>query len=126
MMTNKMIFDRRRHKRYKTTKDTFVSFKSASLQLGHVINIGKGGIAFSYVDNQKPIIRSFSIDIFLANELFYLAGVPCKILSEFYLNGKFSNQTIRLRQCCVEFGTLTHHQSDTLDHFLNNHIIDSF
>ncbi len=121
-----MLVDRRRYKRYRTRKDTFVGFKSGALQLGRMINIGQDGFTFYYVDTENPIVSSSKIDIFLANELFRLTDISFEIVSDFFLNGNISNNTIKLRQCCVEFDKLTHFQSSSLDYFLENYTTGEF
>ncbi|HKK12493.1 MAG TPA: PilZ domain-containing protein [Flavobacteriaceae bacterium] len=116
-----VVADQRRYKRYKTRQDSFVAFNSGSLQLGRIINIGKGGLAFFYVETQKPINASSKMDIFWANDGFCLAKIPFKIVSDIYLNGKISDHSIKLRQCGVEFEQLTHFQGSTIDYFIGNY-----
>ncbi|MEJ2657015.1 MAG: hypothetical protein P8012_07425 [Desulfobacterales bacterium] len=126
MTDNTVITDQRRYKRYKTREDTLVSFTSGSLQMGRIINIGRGGLAFYCVDTKKQIISSFKMNIFLANDGYNLTEIPFKIVSEFSLSGKIYGRKPKLRRCCVEYGQLTHSQSSSLDYFIKNYTIDNF
>ena len=114
-MTNKMTYqnmaaERRKHHRYKTSQDAFVSFKPGSFQLGRIINIGKGGLSFIHVDTRQPLAAFSKMDVFLANDGFRLSEIPYKVVSEFDLKDQSSNHDLILYQCCVAFGHLTQFQ----------------
>ena len=49
-----------------------------------------------------------------------------KSKSKFYLNGKVSISTIKMRQCSVEFGELAHSQSSSLEYFIGNYTAGEF
>jgi hypothetical protein len=130
-MTNKMTYqnmaaERRKHHRYKTNQDAFVSFNPRSFQLGRIINIGKGGLAFIHVDIRQPVATLSKMALFLPNDGFRLSEIPYKIVSEFELKNKSSNNDLILLQCCIAFGHLTQFQNVSLDYYLENYTTGQF
>ena len=126
MTHQNMAAERRKHHRYKTNQDVFVSFNPGSFQLGQIINIGKGGLAFIHVDIRQPVAALSKMDLFLANDGFRLSEILYKVVSEFELKNKSSSNDLILRQCCIAFGHLTQFQNASLDYYLENYTTDQF
>lgn len=115
------ITDQRNYKRYKPRKNACVAINSGLLKLGRIINIGQGGLAFCCIDDGKPVIDEYKMDIFLASDWFQLTDIPYKVVSEIQLISNISDESIKLRQCCVVNGHLTHFQNSALDYFIRKY-----
>lgn len=126
MTHQNMVDERRKHHRYKTGQDAFVSFNPGSFQLGRIMNIGKGGLAFIHVDTRQQVATLSKMDAFLANDGFRLVEIPYKIVSVFDLKDQSSNHDLILHQCSVAFGHLAQFQNASLDYFLRNYTTGRF
>jgi hypothetical protein len=120
MTDTKQQVERRKQKRFSVSNGAFVALRPDYLKVGQVKNIGMDGLAFTYLmDDGKPD-RSFELDIFLADQTFWLEGVPFTIISDFRIDGiPFSS--IRTRQMHVQFRDLTPDQKAHLEYFIQNH-----
>ena len=122
MTDTKQQVERRKQKRFSVSNGAFVALRPDYLKVGQVTNIGMDGLAFTYLmDDGKPD-RSFELDIFLADQAFYLQGVPFRTISDFRIEGSpFSS--VRTRQMHVQFRDLTPDQKAHLEYFIENHTI---
>ena len=120
MTDTKQQVERRKQKRFSVSNGAFVALRPDYLKVGQVKNIGMDGLAFTYLmDDGKPD-QSFELDIFLADQTFWLEGVPFTIISDFRIDGiPFSS--IRTRQMHVQFRDLTPDQKAHLEYFIQNH-----
>ena len=121
MSVAKKLVEQRKHKRFSVSNGAFVALRPDYLKVGQVKNIGMDGLAFTYLmDDGKPPDQSLELDIFLADQTFWLEGVPFTIISDFYIDGiPFSS--VKTRQMDVQFGGLTLDQKAHLEYFIQNH-----
>ena len=122
MSVAKKLVERRKHKRFSVSKGAFVALRPNYLKIGQVTDISTGGLAFTYMADEKPPNRSFELDIFLADQAFYLQGVPFRTISDFHSDGiPFSS--VRMRRTGVQFRELTPDQKAQLEKFIQDHSI---
>ena len=121
MVEKEITAEKRKHKRYKAKKETYIALVNDSIKVGQIINISKGGIAFSYIGKEAQLTGWHKMKIFLSSRRFYLKGVPFKVISDFCLDSKTPYSTVLMKQCSGQFGELTNQQRSRLDYFLVNH-----
>ncbi len=116
--------EKRGLKRFKAQKDTYAALVNDSTKVGKIINISKGGLAFSYIGEDEQITDWHKVNIFLNGNRFYLKELPFKAISDSYIDLKIPFRTVLMKQCGGQFGELTHSQIAQLDYFIENHTID--
>ena len=142
------MIDKRQYKRYRADKNTvavlrsrpanlgpvlnksmaevaLAVFRSKPVRLGRVIDISKGGLSFLYPETKQHPRQSLGLEILLADCGFYLEKVPFKVVSDIRMPREIPEDSLANWRCSVKFGTLKQNQTDRLEHFLNNHTIDS-
>ena len=147
-MTHKKEFiERRKHKRFKVksgavaamirispakpdqTKDmsmgenAFATTTPKYIQMGQIINISKGGLAFRYIDSEDESRESFELDILFAQNSFYFKNAPFKTV---WVSGAVSNPSfspLKTKQRGMQFGKMVPHQIPQLDYFLQKYTI---
>jgi hypothetical protein len=98
--------ERRRHQRYQPSTEFYVV---AAQSVGQILDIGSGGLAFSYVRLQDTPLTSDRLDVlFEGNHL--LRDIPVRSLNEHRLENKFVTSQVEVRRCRITFGTLTEDQ----------------
>ncbi len=110
-MTKKTLVERRKHKRIQVRTGAFVGVGPHFNQVGPLIDISMGGLAFRYMAREKQL-GGLSLDIFLTDRDFYLSYVPFKAVSD----SKTPDTTTR--RCSVKFANLTQSQISCLEHFI--------
>jgi hypothetical protein len=120
MTDTKQQVERRKHKRFPVTKDTFVALKPDYLEVGRVINISMAGLTFSHMADGKPPRQSSDLDIFLVDRTFHLRDVPFRTISDVE-SDRIPFSSAKMRKCTVQFEDLTSHQQGELKYFIQNH-----
>ena len=95
--------------------------KAKPVQMGQIVNISKGGLAFRYLDSQLELEESFELDILFARDAFYLKKVPFRTVSDFNTVSKFSVGTFKMKQQGIQFGKMMPDQQSQLDLFIQKH-----
>ena len=95
--------------------------KAKPVQMGQIVNISQGGLAFRYIDSKLELNESFELDILFARDAFYLKKVPFRIVSDFNRVSKLSVGTFKMKQQGVQFGEMMPDQQSQLDLFIQNH-----
>jgi len=113
--------ERRKQKRLQIQNGAFAIVRPEYIKLGQIIDIGLEGLAFRYVVTGTRGNTAFEVDIFLVGDGFYLEKLPIKPISDIKLSKKFSNGTLPMRRCGVQFGALTQNQITQLEYFIKNY-----
>lgn len=120
---NKMV-ERRKHKRFTVSNGAFVVLRPHQLNIGQLLDISMGGLAFTYMADQEPPNRSYELDMFFIGESFYLEGAPIRIAWDCRIDGvPFSS--LKMRRMGVQFGELTPGQKSQLHYFIENYNTDN-
>ncbi len=117
--SSKQIVERRKHKRIRVKSGAFVGVGPHFSQVGPLVDISTGGLAFSYMARKKQP-NGLSLDLFLTDGDFYLYSVPFKAVSDSEIPNNTAGYT-PTRQCRVQFGDLTESQVSHLEHLIENH-----
>jgi hypothetical protein len=88
---------------------------------GQLVSIGKGGIAFVYIENGEQISDRFNIDVFSSSDTFCLKNMPLKVISDVQEGNEPPSNHENIRRCTGQFEELTHVQAAQLDYFLENY-----
>ena len=112
--------ERRKHERFRVRENAYVILHPCIA--GRLINISMDGLTFHYVNIKEPSEIESELDIGVTNNAFSLRNVPCKILSDFEVEG-FSSNPVSIRRCRVQFRDLTQHQISKLEYFIHNHTV---
>ncbi|UCG81457.1 MAG: hypothetical protein JSV60_04035 [Desulfobacterales bacterium] len=120
MISKNEPVERRKHKRFQAPHGAIVGLRPPYLGIGRVINIGIGGLAFSYTADEALPSLSSELDIFLSIRNFYLCKVPFETVWDLETDGMpFSS--IRTRQSGLQFGQLTPGQMSQLEFLVQNY-----
>ena len=123
MIGTKNTVKKRKHNRFKAQEDTYAALVNDSIKVGQIINISKGGLAFSYIAKGAQLTGWHKMNIFLSGHHFYLKGVPFKAISDFLIDNKTQFSTVFMKHCGGQFGGLTPSQTTQLEYFIANHTI---
>ncbi len=124
MTDTKQRVEQRKHKRFKVLEGAFAALRAPwphSTRLGQIIDIGMGGLAFSYMDIGGETGGPSELDIVLSVKNFYLYKVPFKEVSDFQLDKEEGLTAIVTRRCSVRFGELTQDQKYQIQYFIENY-----
>ena len=116
--------DRRREKRYSMEKDTYAIIDHGETRLGHIIDISKGGMAFSYLGNEPLSHKDVEVDLFMYQNNYYVDTIPAQIVANFEMPSTFYVRTIAMMRCCLQFKELSQKKRSELDFLLKNYVID--
>jgi c-di-GMP-binding flagellar brake protein YcgR len=118
-----MNTERRKTVRFLPQDEAFVALRPEFTQLGRLINISKGGLAFQYIASKGESHGSTHLDLFTGNNSFYLSRLPCKVIYDSRLfEDNTSSTSLERRRCGVEFGEITEVQAAQLQSYLKNHV----
>jgi len=122
-MDSKEIVDKRKHTRFRSQDLAFAAFGSHSKEIGEIIDISMGGLAFLYIADGDQINESRELEIYLAKDDFHLKEVPFNTISDFELPNEFPTSSIIMRRRGVQFGDLRQDQVSQLGYFIRNHTV---
>ena len=121
MTHKKELAEQRENKRFQVPKDAFAALRPDYIQVGQIINISMGGLAFRYLGSEGPSNAS-ELDIFLAGRAFYLYKLPFETVWDFVTNEKpFSS--INMKVCGLQFRDLTPQQISELEYFIQDYAL---
>jgi hypothetical protein len=120
-MTREEKIERRKYTRFRAKDGAFIEVRSHRGRLGEVIDIGKGGLAFRYIDIGDRPKGSFELDILLKETGFRLEKVPVETISDLKTSKYFPYSSTKTRRQGVRFGELTPNQLSKLEDFIKNH-----
>ena len=116
MITGK---ERRKHRRFQVPGNTFVGIGPYFDNVGRMVDISMGGVAFRYVGTEEPSQES-SIYIFSSDHDFYLGNIPFKTVADFEIVKKAPSRHVTMRQAGLKFKKLTDNQISRLKYFIQN------
>lgn len=122
-MDSKEVVDKRKHKRFRSQDLAFAAFGSHSKEIGQILDISRGGLAFRYIADGDRLNESRELEIYLANNGFHLKEVPFNKISDFELTSEFPLSSIIMRRRGVQFGELTQDHVSQLGYFIQNHTV---
>lgn len=114
--------NRRKHQRFQVDNFIFVNLESESdKDIGHLIDIGHGGLSFRYFLSAKKPIHFSKLDIVLSGSDFAIADLRFRTVSDNMLTNGFRSDPIIFRRHSVQFEQLTYNQNFKLCYLLYNH-----
>ncbi len=136
--------ERRKHKRYATRNQAIAMVKSESgkldsiskmskgevgmavyksrpHKLGQILNVGRGGLSFSYISKENQGDKIDEIDILLADDDFYLENIQFKTILDTSLEGDNTLSPLEMKTQSIKFINMTTRQSLKLEYFLKYH-----
>jgi hypothetical protein len=121
-MNGRASIERRNHQRLSPRLLAFVAVGGPNKKkVAHIVDISRGGIAFDYITNGYRFNESDYLDIFSAEEGFYLKELPFTTVSDDEVLSEFPLSFITIKRCGIKFDTLTPSQVSQLEDFLLNH-----
>lgn len=135
--------DRRRHRRYFVKKRifavvrsehhqlnridrmskgeiAFAVFKSNPPRMGEIIEISRGGLSFSYIDNETDLSDFNEMDILFVDEDFHLTQLPFKPVQDTAIVDSNRIRTLQMKRQTVKFNKLSACQKKQLEYVLKN------
>ena len=107
--------ERRQHPRYRV-RDGALAFLGTTP--GTIVDISEQGLAIHYVVLERKPDHRFQLDIFFADDEFYLADLPVEMVSDVSPEPQTLFSSIQVRRLGLKFGRLTDEQRDRLRYFI--------
>ncbi|HUV77435.1 MAG TPA: PilZ domain-containing protein [Desulfobacterales bacterium] len=142
MDNRKEFIERRKHHRFKVKRGAVAAMiktsseneeqapdmpmnegSIATIQMGQIINISKGGLVYCYIDGEDEYNKLFDLDILFVQDGFYLKKVPANTVWVSQAVRKPSSNLLKSKQQGLQFEELTPHQISQLDFFLQNYTL---
>jgi hypothetical protein len=118
-MKNKGVSkERRRHKRFKVKEGAYAVTWPNYNKLCPIKDIGKGGLAFQFIEDGEQTKGSLELEIFSTVEDFYMKKIPVRTVLDFELENTVSSDSTPMRQLCMKFGKLNYPQKLLLGFFI--------
>lgn len=115
------MMDRRQFKRFQARGDASVILKSSPLLVLNIMNISKGGLAFTHGKNDFPVDKRDQKDelaIHQAGKDPLLDHIPCRVVTDQPQPDDASTGPAGRMRCGVEFDSLSPDQMAGLDHVI--------
>ena len=121
-----MVAERRKYVRFIALPNTYAALGSSFTKIGKIRDISMGGLAFEYFSGTEDSIRRDStVTIFMTVNNFYLANLPCRMMSDHPKHN--SNETYSLnpsylvKRCSLQFMAISEDQRQQLEYYLNKY-----
>jgi hypothetical protein len=115
------LADRRRHERFRLKGKALAYYRTHSPKIGEIMDIGSGGLAFSYMGSSELPNSTFELEIMFPDRTDYLDALPCKAVSDLVVDGGTGQCAAGTRRCGVRFGDLTKDQKSKLASLIENY-----
>jgi hypothetical protein len=114
------VLERRRNERYKVNGPAYAAIGPDFCRMGHIINISRSGLAFSYIHKSGLPELEMETRIQISDNNETLCEIPFISVSDTDgdLADPHSSVEIRLHRGC--FGKLNRHELESLIEFLGN------
>ena len=121
-----MRSERRKYIRFQAQDSTYAALGTHFSKVGKLKDISVGGLAFEYIDTPDFCECDCSkVAIFLSENGFYLPDLACKLICDSPIcvmnNKSIFKPLYVLNRCAVQFTTITRHQREKLEYFLNHY-----
>jgi hypothetical protein len=114
--------DRRQSKRHKMKDVAFAVLTSGSdEELGQIVNISRGGLAFEYFVGSKLVNDAKYLNIMLVKSEVNINKIPVRTICDFEIKNDLPFSTIAKRQQSVCFEMLTEEQKNLIDILIQHH-----
>ena len=120
-MSNKVLIERRKHKRFKVKEGAFAVASTDYNKLGQIKDISEGGFAFQFIEDGKQTTGSLEVEIFSTVDDFYIKKIPVRTVLDFELDNTISSNSTPMRQLSMKFGKLKHPQKLLLSFFIQKY-----
>lgn len=115
------VIERRRYRRVPLSGRTDAVLFGPDFTKGvQIVDISQGGLAFRYVDGQKPLDGPMELDILWDHIDVFLLRLRIKAVCDLQIANEFLLGVIPLRRCGAEFLHLTPEQLSQLEHCMEN------
>jgi hypothetical protein len=115
------LMERRKFRRFDVINGAFAVPEFRAGEGGRILDIGKGGLSYVYVEDTRRSSGAFTMDILLNNIGFYMEKIPVKTVADVAVLNKVPFSVLPTRRCCVEFQELTWHQESQIAHFIHKY-----
>ncbi len=124
-MESRGQIERRKHRRLQVQDIAFAVLRDQDRQLGQIMDISMGGLAFNYISGGGNADSAFELDILLAYNGLYMKKIQFKTISDFQIANKSPFTSITMRRRGIKFGELTPKQTSMLKNFIQEYTIDN-
>lgn len=107
----KVLNERRRHKRFKLKVSAFALLNRPFSEMGEIVDISMGGLSFRYTSDRALPKGSLALDILCVDDGFHVAKVPVSTVAESAVSGE-------VRRRGVQFDQLTNRQLSQVRYFM--------
>ncbi len=124
-MTEKRVSELRQNQRFLVKEGALAFFNPHPSILGSIIDISKGGLAFTYMETEAPTPEreEVKLDILMSDDGFYLDQLPFETVADLEIPAEYSFSTVIMKRLCLKFGNLSAEQKKQLDYFINNYTV---
>ncbi|MEW6665140.1 MAG: hypothetical protein AB1512_07960 [Thermodesulfobacteriota bacterium] len=115
-MGSDAMLELRQYRRFTAREDAFAVLRNQVNEVGQLINVSKGGLAFKYMAERPLPSDSYQLDIFLAGTREFLwRSIPHRTILDMELPPIVPFSVIRMRRRSVAFENLTEDHSLRLE-----------
>ncbi len=114
MSGEKIILERRKHKRF----DAYSGVFAVNSHFGLIVNISLGGLAFRYVDKGEWGDAEIDSGALFGEDDLWINDIPIKNISECVANDGVACKSTTVKRRSVQFGELTPDQQKLLESFI--------
>jgi len=111
--------EKRKAPRFNVTAETFAVISSYH-QLGKIIDICSGGLAFQNYSTREDAYSASELDIFTTDG-FNLKEIPFKIIATIPIVENFQYSMVQAQRYCLQFEELQNDQKLKLEYFIRTY-----
>jgi len=112
--------EKRKFTRFRVQDDAYAALRGDFTKVGKIHDISLNGLAFRYFAKNECNKTFSHVDIFLANNLYHLADVPCTVVCDDKEPTTNSCSVLQFR-CGLKFEGMNAQQQNKLENFINNY-----
>jgi hypothetical protein len=116
--------ERRQHRRYPLKDVAFAILRTnADEELGQIVNISLGGLAFQYFVGNRNFQKAEKLDVFLADNGIHVDDIPFQVVDDYEMANELPFSSITKREQRVRFDSLTDLQISGIKEFIKGHTV---